>query len=189
MLRLPLHVPPPSRVRNPDATGRRWLRRCIEAEARAAPPPPPRAPTSSPRRLPLQRPRHVFARLPVHDHRGAVDLRLQDGALTDGERVLGRDLALHLALDTHRALEGELAVHPAALAEERARPRRLLRLGLFPLEHLHLPGRRVGRRRGLGALAPLLLLAIPPEERHSCCRCIGVAAPPLPGPAPSRRAP
>src|SRR5207249_10611245 len=90
------------------------------------------------------------------------------------ERVLGRDLALHLALDAHRALEGELAVHPSALAEERARPRSLLRLGLFPLEHLHLLGRRAGRRRGLGALAPLLVLAIPSEERHGCCRCIGV---------------
>src|SRR6266478_1130633 len=130
--------------------------------------------------------RDVARHLPVHDHRGAVDLRLQHGALTDGERVLGRDLALHLALDAHRALEGELAVHPAALAEERARPRRLLRLGLFPLEHLHLPGRRVGRRRGLGALAPLLVLAIPPEERHGCCRCIGVTPrllePPLQAP-------
>src|SRR5204863_6073792 len=54
MRRLPLHVPPPSRVRNPDATGRRWLRRCIEAEAprgggrvpRARPPQVPRAPAA-----------------------------------------------------------------------------------------------------------------------------------------------
>src|SRR5205814_5941801 len=75
-------------------------------------------------------------------------------------------------------------------------PRRLLRLGLFPLEHLHLPGRRAGRRRGLGALAPLLVLAIPSEERHGCCRCIGVTprlleaplsppfSPPPPAPPP-----
>src|SRR2546428_5123246 len=52
---LPLPVPPPARVRNPDATGRRWPRRCIEPEARVAagggpprgPPPPPAPPPPS----------------------------------------------------------------------------------------------------------------------------------------------
>src|SRR5213592_4087568 len=87
--------------------------------------------------------------LPYHD-RGPGDLRVDDRALADGECVLRGDLALHLALDADRPLEGELAADPATLAEERARSARLVHLGrLVALEHLPLPWRRIpGRHRG-----------------------------------------
>src|SRR5262249_47043908 len=98
----------------------------------------------------------VAGHLTVHDDGRARDLRLHDRALADRERVLGRDLALDLALDADAPLEVELADDLRALAEERARRAQLLRsrrlLILIPLEHLHLPGRGLGwgdrRHRG-----------------------------------------
>src|SRR5262249_35479301 len=112
---------------------------------------------------------HVAGHAAMYDDGGAVDLCIDDRAFTDDERVLGRDLTFDLPLDAHRALEGELAGDPAALAKERARAARLLGLGpsiQLALEHLHLPGHRTGRRRhaGLGAhpagsVTPLTVLA------------------------------
>src|SRR5436309_11095189 len=101
--------------------------------------------------------RHV-ARDPPVDHDGAArDLRIDNGALTDDERVLRRDLALHVSLDAHRPLELQFTGDPAALAEERARTARARFTGLnsLPLEHLHLPGcRTVHRDAGLRGKPP-----------------------------------
>src|SRR5579862_8539315 len=103
--------------------------------------------------------------LAVNDDRGAVDLRIDDGGLADGERVLRADLALHMSLDADGALEGELAADTAPLAEERGRRGRVVAVGSLALGHLHLPGRRVARRssglgtRSLGSIASLTVLA------------------------------
>src|SRR2546428_4420389 len=109
--------------------------------------------------------RHV-ARDPPVDHDGATrDLRIDDGALTDDERVLRRDLALHMPLDAHRPLELQLAGHSAALAEECARTAHLSGLHSLPLEHLRLPGYRTvcggARLRGKpsGPVDPLPILS------------------------------
>src|SRR5262249_51760623 len=122
----------------------------------------------------------VAGHLTVHDDGRARDLRLHDRALADRERVLGRDLALDLALDADAPLEVELADDLRALAEERARRAQLLRsrrlLILIPLEHLHLPGRRLGcgdrrcggtcRRRGGTRPRPVVPFTVFPEQRH-----------------------
>src|SRR5882672_11339311 len=92
--------------------------------------------------------RDVPGHLAVHHDRGTVDLRVDDRALADRERILCGDFPLDVPLDPHRTLEHELAGDPASLAEERARPTRLLDLGLVTVavEHLHLPWRRLVRR-------------------------------------------
>ena len=106
------------------------------------------------------------ARDPSVDHDGATrDLRVHDSALTDDERVLRRDLALHMPLDAHRPVELQLAGDPAALAEECARTARLSGLNSLPLEHLRLPGYRTVcgdaglRGKPSGPVDPLPLLA------------------------------
>ena len=110
--------------------------------------------------------RDVARHLAEHHDRRTGDLRVDDRGLADGECVLRRDLAVHLALDADRPLEGELAAYPAALAEERAGCARLVHLSFVALEHLPLPWRRTpGRHRGgLGSetpapIAPLTVLA------------------------------
>src|SRR5580765_6868940 len=116
-------------------------------------------------------PRGDIARhLALDDDRGSCDLRLDERTLADRERVLRRNLALDVALDADRAFERELARDLRALAEEGARSAAgVLRPHLlFPLEHLHLPGRRGfdRRRNGLGGPCPLVALAILAEQRH-----------------------
>src|SRR4029453_14963968 len=78
----------------------------------------------------------VTDHLTVHDHGRAGDLRLDDGVLTDRQRVLGFDLTLDVALHSRRPVERDLADGLGALAEKsRGGPgvRRLL--SLVALEH------------------------------------------------------
>src|SRR5207249_230555 len=91
--------------------------------------------------------RDVPRHLAVHHDRGPGDLRVADRALADGECVLRRDLALHLAFDADRSLEGELAADLATLAEDPAGSARLVPPG-------RLLALAVGVELDLGRAAP-----------------------------------
>jgi len=101
----------------------------------------------------------------VNDDGAARDLGIHDRALPDDQRVLRRDLSVHVTFDADGALELQLARHMASLAEKRARTARLSGLNSLPLEHLRLPGCRTARGdagfRGEppGPVEPLAFLA------------------------------
>src|SRR5439155_9865854 len=78
--------------------------------------------------------RDVAGHLAVNHDRRPRDLRGDHRALADRERVLGRDLALDLSLDSDRTFEGELAGDPTSLPEKRRPSPGLVHLHLLPLE-------------------------------------------------------
>jgi hypothetical protein len=71
--------------------------------------------------------RDVPVDAPLHHHRIGGDLRRHFGAFANVHRILCADFPFDVPVDAHAALEGQLALHSAAVSEMRlhvARTRR-----------------------------------------------------------------